>query len=164
MIRRFGLIIIVYLLFVSTIGCDAFIRKFTRKPKPGDIKKEELVLVPEEYKGPQMSKEELYRQYFLFWNSWQDELIVSLSQDANHKKQVDCIEEAIKNLSLLMGLLNDNKQKNLDIYIKRSSGLKEKIARDFYGNEINANRQDAERIKRGILKDFSYQNIKSDLR
>ena len=78
-----------YLLLATLIGCEAFVRKFTRKSK--NPVEEVMVLAPEEYKGPQQTKEELYRQYFLFWKSWQDELIESLLQNKSNKKKVNYI-------------------------------------------------------------------------
>lgn len=151
-----------YSLLSTLIGCEAFVRKFTRKPKK-ELPKEEMVLVPEEYKGPQMSKEDLYRQYFLFWKSWQDELITSLSPGANQKKQIDCVEEAIKNLINLKVLLNENTQRELDVYISQLNDLEGLISKDTYGANIINHRQNAERIKRNILRDFSYKKIKKDL-
>lgn len=161
--KKFLLIITVYSLLVTMIGCEAFVRKFTRKPKKENLPREEMVLTPEEYKGPQMTKEELYRQYFLFWKSWQDELINSLSYEANHKKQIACAVEAIKNLMNLRGLLNDQRQKQLDIYIGQLNDLKWLIAKDSYGNNIASNRQKAERIRKNILQKFSYNKIKDYL-
>lgn len=150
-------------LILNLIGCDAFVRKFTRKKKKENLPQEEMVLVPEEYKSPQMSKEELYRQYFLFWKSWQDELSESLLQRKSQKKQIDCAEEAIKNLVSLRGLLNEEKQKKLDVYIVRLKGLKDEISKDLYSNNAASSYQSAERIKRNILKDFSYNKIKDFL-
>jgi hypothetical protein len=164
--KRYTLYAIRYTLILfligNLIGCDAFVRKFTRKHKR-EARKEEMVLAPEEYKPPQLTKEEVYRHYFLFWKSWHDELINSLAVGANHKKQIDCAEEALKNLDLLRVTLQEKKQKRLDIYINQLKGLKESIAQDLYGNNISANRLTAERIKRGILRDFSYDKIKNYL-
>ena len=148
---------------VNLIGCDAFVRKFTRKPKTENLPQEEMVLAPEEYKGPQMSKEELYRQYFLFWRSWQDEVISSLLEKASHKRQVNCAEEAIKNLNSLRELLNEDKQKKLDIYLTQLEELKDLITKDLYGNNSSSYAQKAELIKRNILRDFSYNKIKDFL-
>jgi len=157
------LLTIYCLLLTTLLGCEAFVRKFTRKPKKENLPQEEMVLQPEEYRAPEMSKEELYRQYFLFWKSWHDELIESLSRDANHKKQIDCADEAIKNLEHLRTLLNEDKQKKLDIYLIQLNDLKGLIIKDLYGNSIASNRQSAERIKRNILKEFSYNKIKDYL-
>ncbi len=162
-IRNTIILVFSLYLLLTFLGCEAFVRKFTRKPKNENLPKEEMVLAPEEYKGPGMAKEELYHQYFLFWKSWQDELINSLSEGANHKKQVDCTQEAIKNLINLKGLLNEERQKKLEIYISQLNDLKERIAKDLYGNNIAANRQSAEQIKRNILRDFVYKKISKDI-
>lgn len=160
---RIILLVTSYLLSVTLIGCDAFVRKFTRKPKKEALAPEEMVLVPEEYKGPQMTKEELYRQYFLYWKSWQDELITSLLEKRSQKKQIDCAKEAIKNLVNLKAFLNEEKQKGLDVYIKRLEDLRDLISQDLYGNNSVMHLQQAERIRRNILKDFSYRKISKDM-
>jgi hypothetical protein len=164
-ILHFGLpfYILIFAFCILSSGCDAFVRKFTRKPKKEAFLAEEMVLVPEEYKGPQMTKEELYRQYFLFWKSWQDELIASLSEKRSQKKQIDCAEEAIKNLVNLKTLLNEEKQKELDIYIKRLKDLRDLISQDLYGSNIVTHLQKAEWIKRDILRNFSYHKVKDIL-
>jgi len=144
-------------------GCDAFVRKFTRKSKKDKIAPEELVLVPEEYKGPQMTKEQLYRRYFLFWQSWQDELISSLSPGGNRKKQFSCSDEALKNMGQMRAMLDDNAKKKLDRYISQTEKLKKDISADIYARAIDINRQRAEGIKRNMLRDFSYDKIKNSL-
>lgn len=148
---------------IFTSGCDAFVRKFTRKPKKENQPKQELVLVPQEYKPPKMTKEEVYRQYFLYWKSWHDELINSLSGGSSHKKQIDCANEAINNLEALRVTLQEAKQKRLDAYINQLKGLKKEIVEDLYGNNISTNRSTAERIRRSILRDFSYNKISKDI-
>lgn len=151
------------LLLTTLLGCEAFVRKFTRKPKKVTLPQEEMVLEPEEYKGSGMPKEELYRQYLLYWKSWHDELINSLSSGGSNKKQISCVSEAIKNLEQLRLLLNETKQEGLDIYLNQLKDLKESIVQDVYGNNVNKNRLSAEQIKRNILRDFSYHKIKDCL-
>jgi hypothetical protein len=146
-------------------GCEVFARKFTRKPKPQEQKPEELVLVPQEYKTGQLSKEDLYRQYFLFWRTWQDELIDSLSgSNTNRKKLLDCIREATENLMSMKDLLNPEKQKILDNYIKEINYLREAIYKDLYNNFLASSLTKAQRIKRNIHRDFSFSKIKDDLK
>ncbi len=111
-----------------------------------------------------MTKEEVYRQYFLYWKSWHEELINSLSGGgSSNKKQIDCANEALKNLEALRSTLQEAKQKKLDIYISQLKDLKKEIEEDLYGNSISENRLVAERIKRSILRDFSYNKIKDYL-
>jgi len=160
--RKFFLLVTSYLLLVTLIGCEAFVKKFTRKPK--EEKKEEMVLVPEDYKD-NMTPEERYRQYFLFWKSWQDELITSLLEDRSPKKKLDCIEQAIKNLDELRKLLKDEKkQKLLDKYILQSERLKDMISDDIYGKNNNQNRARAESIKISVARCFTYSEVKASVR
>ena len=155
-----GLLGLCFLL--NTLGCEAVARKFTRKKKGEDTSTQEMVLAPEEYKSD-LTAEQQYRQYLLYWKSWQDELIGSLSTGANHKKQIDCANEAIKNLLNLRVFLKEDTQKKLDGYIAQLENLKEAITNDVYGNSISGNRSTAEQIKRSILKLFSYGKIKHSL-
>jgi hypothetical protein len=151
-------------LALSQIGCDAFVRKFTRKPKKDQMQAEELVLEPQEYKGPQMGKEEVYRQYFLFWKSWQDELILAFYDNRSNKKQIDCCREAAKNLYNLRGLLDDGRQKLVDGYIAQLNALKDSAQRDTSGMNNSRHMHLAERIKRNIIKDLAYPKVKNNIR
>ncbi|MFH0738882.1 MAG: hypothetical protein V2A59_03375 [Candidatus Omnitrophota bacterium] len=150
-------------LLVNLFGCEAFVRKFTRKPNKEDLTREEMVLTPQEYQKPNLSKEEEYRQYLLYWKSWQDELIDSLAASTNHKKQLGCANEALSNLAQLRQLLNEETQKKLDFYINQLKELQAKIVKDIYGREISRHHYSAERIKMNILRLFSYPKIKDSL-
>ncbi len=161
--KKFVVFIFSCILLVNLAGCESFARKFTRKSKKTE-QAVEMVLVPEEYKGPNMTKEELYRQYFLFWKSWQDELINALTQSASLKKKVDCGQEALKNLVNMQGLLIAPAQKNLDVYVARSRDLISDMQSDIYGANNNRNIQSAERIKSDIQRGFIYPKVKNYLR
>jgi len=161
-VNLFNLFISLWIM-ASLVGCDAFVRKFTRKPKKENLPREELVLQPEEYKGPQMSHEQLYRQYYLFWQSWHAEFIEALNSGVNHKKQISCAEEALKNLVQMRAMLDSLKQKQLDLYIEQLSGLKSAVESDSYGNELSSNRTKAERLRMRILKDFVYNKVKGSV-
>jgi len=149
-------------LVLTLLGCEAFVRKFTRKSKK-EKAPEEMVLSPEEWKGPKMTKEEMYRQYYTFWKSWQDELINALSQGMSLKKRDDCAGQVVKNLLGMRAMLNETKQKQLDVYLKQVNSLTSAIKSDIYGASNNSNRQTAERVRRNILQSFSYGDIKNDL-
>ena len=158
-----GPVLILLLIFlINLIGCEAFVRKFTRKSKK-DKAPEEMVLAPEEWTGPKMSKEEIYRRYYNFWQSWQEELVNVLTQKASLKKRVDCAQQSIKNLSGMRSMLSLTKQKQLDVYLNLMNNLLASIQADTYGTANNSNRQKAERVKRNIMQYFSYPDIKGDL-
>lgn len=149
-------------LLTTALGCEAFVRKFTRKSKK-DKAPEEMVLSPEEWKGPQMTKEERYRQYLLFWQSWHDELSGAVAQNTSQKRKNYCIQQAIKNLVGMRALLNESKQKQLDVYLRQMLDLESAIKSDIYGASSSASLQAAHRLKMNILKYFSYNDIKNDL-
>ncbi|MFH0763007.1 MAG: hypothetical protein V1925_03875 [Candidatus Omnitrophota bacterium] len=152
---------IIILCIIFLFGCDAFVRKFTRPPKKKSVAQQDLVLVPEEYKD--MDKEEVYRRYYVFWESWMDELINALELYTNHKKQLDCIERASKNLVYLKTLLNEDAQKRLDVYIERTMELQARIKGDPYGDFKRDNRTEAERLQLELSRDFSYGAVKNSI-
>lgn len=148
---------------LSLFGCDAFVRKFTRKKKKEQLPQEQIVIEPQEYRDT-ATPEEKYRQYFLYWKAWQDELIEALTHGKNFKKQVDCAKEASKSILQARGLLNAGKQKELDIWINKLADLKSAIEADPYCNDIAVNRLKAEHIKKMILREFSFSSIKDALK
>ena len=161
-LQKILLVLVFCFLLLDLVGCEAFTRKFTRKSKKPD-RAIDMVLTPEEYKGPNMTKEEIYRQYFLFWKSWQDELINALTQGASLKKKIDCAQEALKNLVNMQGLLVTPAQKNLDRDIAKSRDLISNMQADIYGSNNNHNVQTAEYLKSHIQRNFIYPKVKNYL-
>ncbi len=162
-IRKAICILLSGFLLLSLAGCEAFTRKFTRKSKKTD-QAVQMVLVPEEYKGLNMTKEELYRQYFLYWKAWQDELINALTQKASLKKKIDCAQEALKNLVNMKTQLVPEAQKNFDPSIARLNDLLASMKSDVYGTNDLANLRAAEQIKMNIQRDFIYPKIRNYLK
>lgn len=157
--KLFFTVVICFLVF-NLIGCEAFVRKFTRK-KNREVQ-EEMVLAPEPYKNT-ASKEEQYRQSLIFWKAEHEELISALLENKPAKKRINSAQEAIKHLENMKVLLNDAKQKQLGGYIIRMNDLLENIRGDSYGANNNLYRLKAENIRRDILRDFSYDKIKNSL-
>jgi chemotaxis protein histidine kinase CheA len=163
-VKKSVIIAIICVVLPIMTGCEALVRKFTRKPKKDQLPKEELVLMPQEYVPPKLSKEELYQQYFLFWKSWQDELVNALIENnTNQKKQISCAQEALKNLTQMTALLSAAQQKKIAVYVSQLDELATSIQNDIYGNRMVSHRQAAERLLRDILKDFSFEKIKGSL-
>jgi hypothetical protein len=150
-------------LLVNLIGCESFARKFTRKSKKSG-QPIEMVLVPQEYTGPQMSKEELYRQYYLYWQSWHDELINAFTYKASIKKQVDCANEAMKQLTNMGSLLNEDKQRKIGMYVDKLKDLSHAAEQDIYNTDTARSARNAERLKNNIMRDFTYPKIKNYMR
>lgn len=159
----FCVLFFVFCVLFSMAGCESLTRKFTRKSKKKD-QSVQMVLVPEEYKGPDMTKEELYRQYFIYWKAWQDELINAFNQKASLKKKADCAEEALRNLVNMKMQMVPLAQKNFDSAIARLDGLLSSVRSDIYGSNDAANCRSAEQIKTNIERNFAYPKIRNYLK
>jgi hypothetical protein len=162
-IKRILSVLLFCFLLLDLLGCEAFTRKFTRKSKKSGVAVE-MVLTPEEYKGPNMTKEEIYRQYYLYWGSWQEELINALTQKSSLKKKVDCTQEALKNLVNMKMMLVADAQKNFDLEITKLNDLLINIKSDLYGANDSQNLQVAQRIKSSVHKSFIYPKIRNYLK
>jgi hypothetical protein len=141
-------------------GCDAFVRKFTRKPK-GEPQRVEQVIEPQEYVPP--AAREQYRDFLLYWQSEQDELINALVTKSSQKKQLSCAQGALKNLNNLRPLLTAAKQKKLDFFIADLEALKSAIEKDPYSNNAANNARSAEHIRRLLPKEFSFSKVSADI-
>ncbi|MDD5561176.1 MAG: hypothetical protein PHT50_03475 [Candidatus Omnitrophica bacterium] len=162
-LKKIVLLLLFCVLLLDMAGCESFTRKFTRKSKKND-QAVEMVLAPEEYKGPNMTKEELYRQYFLFWKSWQGELKNAFTQKLSLKKKEDCAQEALKNLVNMKNMLVPEMQKSIDVYINKTIDLLDSIRNDVYGINDSRNLNIAEGIESDIHKGFVYPRIKNYLK
>ena len=162
-IKKVSAVLFSGFLILNLVGCEAFTRKFTRKSKKPDAAIE-MVLVPEEYKGPQMPKEDIYRQYYTYWSAWQDELINALTQNASLKKKVDCAEQALKNLVNMKMMLVEDAHKLFNPAITGLNGLLADIKSDVYGAHDNWNRRQAEKMKSNIHKTLIYPKIRNYLK
>ncbi|MCU0651232.1 MAG: hypothetical protein MUC52_03255 [Candidatus Omnitrophica bacterium] len=146
---------------VSLCGCEAFARKFTRKPKKKEQPVQNMVLSPEAYDRSGVSKSDAYRQYYTYWSSWHDELIDSLSDfSPSMRRQLDCVKEAVNNLAEMKNLLPEDKKSLVDQYLRDMAQLKADISQDLYSNNSDSNLVRAERIKRDIMRSLQYNNVK----
>lgn len=162
-VKRILTVLLFAFLLVDLLGCEAFTRKFTRKSKKSDAPIE-MVLVPQEYTGPNLTKEQLYRQHYLYWGSWNDELINALTLKSSLKKKVDCAQEALKNLVNMKMMLVPDAQKNFDVEIAKFNALLADIKSDIYGTNDSWNLRLAQRLKASVHKGFVYAKIRNYLK
>jgi len=152
-----------WLLVTLLTGCEAFVRKFTRKPKKPEIV-EEPILVPEEYPEPNYSTHEIYKDSYLFFRNWVDELINYLEPSENRKKQLDCIKEIKENLSKMHSVLKEPKQRELAIYIKDFEDIENKIKGYLTPDRFYSLKNQCMNLKTKISKNFSYSKVKEFIR
>lgn len=151
-------------LLSTLIGCAAFVRKFTRKPR-GEPKKEEPVIQPEVYPDAAADKDELYKDYSVFWEGWVDELMEFLDEKANFKKQRECAYEALDNLMKMRELLNEEKAKSLEPLMNEFTAVKTIIfAGRLSSSDYNYLKNKVERIRSRVHRHFAHSKIRKDLK
>jgi len=158
--KKIFLTLFLFFFIFSLTGCEAFTRKFKRKPKKEALQQEEMVLEPVEYPVSQIDKEELYRRYFLYLRSWNDELIESFNGAVNRKKQAECIIQLIRNLNEIKQLLKDEKQDLAEIFINKFRDLQDSLDKDLFNFDTARLKLQVERLKKNIDSELSLSKIK----
>lgn len=144
-------------------GCQSLQKKFIRKPKD-EPKAEEPLLMPQAYNIAD-NKETLYKNYFVYWRSFQDELIAALEANLSAKKQASCADFAVTNLEKLREFLNEEKQAVLDPYLAELKSLRGKIKEsDLAGAKLGIVKHKLSVNRRNIIHNFMYSKVKDDLK
>lgn len=155
-------IFICLILVISLTGCESLVKKFTRKPK-GPPKKEEPVIVPQAY--VLMPTEQAYRQYFLFWKSWQDETISALTDSGNQKKRAASMSRVLEHLENMKNYLNAQTQEKLDKHIQILQNINDQISSGNLNPIIISRfKTKLEKEKLLIEREFNYSKIKDKLK
>lgn len=152
----------IFCLLFTSLGCEAFRKKFVRKPK----KEKEVKIVVETYEyESQYSPQTSYKKYFSFWRGWQDELINSLDiQHVNRKKLTVASEKIVANLDQMHQLLLPEKQKELEGYIAEQKEIAMQLQQPSLSRtQILEIKSSLERNKKQIQKEFNYKKIQQYL-
>ena len=152
-------IILIILLALNFSGCETMRKKFTRKKKA-------VVKAPRIYQVKKYEKKpspELYSKHYVYWASWQSELIKVLGQ--NHKKDLQCIEQIISNLNDMANILIPEKGALLKTHIDKLDKVRDMIAKEDLGvgNKHYA-LMTLEREERYIKREFSLTKMKDYLK
>lgn len=166
--RRYGFLLIFILIFSCIwflTGCESLQRKFTRKRKTQETQ-EEMIIVPRDYSAHPFPNDVLYKQYFIYWKSWNQELVSSLNDYATYKKILDCVEQAIINLKKMSSYLKDEKAKELEVYIKKTEDLKNEVqeTKAMLPYHYNSLRYKADRILSSVNRQFDLTKMKGFLK
>jgi hypothetical protein len=156
-----GILICVFLL----TGCESLRKKFTRKRKNVETE-EPMVIAPRDYSAHPFPSDVLYKQYFVYWKSWNQELVVSLNDLASYKKIVDCVEQSLVNLKKMQSYLNEAKAVEIEVYIKKTEDLKATIERvkNLPPVRMTSLRYDADRILSSVNRLFDLKKMRDHLK
>jgi len=150
----------------SASGCESFNRKFVRKNAeptgPPQIFHVEPFVPP--------PNADVYKHAFLFWETWEEQLIIALSpggypKAVNYMKIRECLENAVSNLNDMKQCLNDKKAQELDVYLKQLQKFSSSVDADYISdNVLSRMKDDIETNKRNIDIRFSFKAIKNDIK
>jgi len=148
--------VLICVLFVSFTGCAGLQRKFTRKKK----KEERITPVITTYDyAKDLRVDELYKKRFLYWKSWQGELIERM--DGAYKKRRECYEHLVMNLMEMKKYLSRTKAEELELFIEEIKSIDPDIKKKRLSrSERHRMTHMLERTKRRIDKKFSYSKVK----
>ena len=158
--KAFLLLTTYFLLLTTLFGCEAFRKKFVRKPKEKEVK-----IVVETYEYEAEPVEETYKRFFLFWRAAHEEMINSLStQDGNRKKLVFTAEKIIENLQQMRQLLMPQMQARLDTFISEQKDIARQLNRfKLQHAQLIRIKSMLEKQRRQIQKEFNYKHIQEYL-
>ncbi len=155
-VLRYAIIVI---LCISIAGCAGMQRKFARKKK--EEARTPAVVTTYDYPIEQRV-DELYKKRFLFWKSWQGELIDRMED--GYKKRTECYDELMQNLQEMQKYLNDEKYKELGNFITEIKSIDTDVKKmDLTNSERYKIAQLLEKTRRLIDKRFSYTHVKNQL-
>jgi len=148
-------IVLVVLLAFEVTGCGPLKKKFTRKKK-------EAAPPPVYFELEKYSKEPnavLYRRHYIYWKTWQEELINKIAQ--GYKKDMRCSLEIISNLRDMKRLLVEEKADELQAYIEQMQEIKETLDERYITIAIKKRaKHKLERMYRAIKREFSFKSVK----
>jgi len=144
---------------VSSTGCAALQKKFARKKKKE--KRIAPIITTYDY-SKELRVDELYKKHFLFWQSWQTELIDRM--DATRKKRITCYDYTVSSLMEMRKYLVGPKAGELEGFINEVKSIesdvkKKRLSKSGQYRVIRL----LERTKRQIDRKFSYSNVKGSL-
>jgi len=160
MIRRYLKYAVILILCISLSGCAGLQRKFTRKKKK-EVDKPAPVITTYDY-AKNLRVDELYKKHFLYWKTWQGELIDRM--DASYKKRIECYEGILENLSDMKKYLASTKADELSPSIEKIKSIDKGIRKKrLTRSEKNKMRSLLEKTKLRIDKGFAYSKVKDHL-
>ncbi len=151
-------------LSAGLIGCEAFQRKFTRKPKHPRAAPTPVIRF-EDYTRS-MTPLDRYRKHFLMFDYWNNELIASLQdRSLSPKRFKRASKESLVELETLQGLLNEELADRLAPLIKKRATLDRRLRRGTLRMvHAAALSRDVEGQTRQIRRTFYWRDVEDFLK
>ncbi len=157
---------ILFCCFSLLTGCETLRKKFTRKRKPVQ-NSEDVVIVPRDYDEHPFPSDVLYKQYFAYWKSWNQELIDSLNaQEESFKRLMSSSQQSIVNLKKMSSYLVDEKAVGLNAHVEKLEKIQAEIERahNLPSDRLRVFRYKVSRIHSCVSRDYDYTKMKTFLK
>ena len=156
---------LVLMFVLQASGCETLRKKFTRKRKPQSTQ-ETMIVSPRDYGAHPFPNSVMYKQYFAYWKSWNQELVTALNDKASDKKVLDCVNQSIINIQKMMTYLKYDQAAALSVYVKQTQALQQRIQSKpgLPTEEARRFRYTAERILSCVNREFDPTKMKAYLK
>jgi len=165
--KRILAVMLLTIFALTASGCnyEVFNRKFVRKKKkpagpPSIYHIEPFVKAP---------NAETYSNSFLFWKTWEEELLNALTPSGfprlvNKARVEECLDNSVLSLDRMKSCLNEAKAQELAGYIqqlRKYSGISD--GQDLTDMVLTRMRQDIESHKRNVQIRFCFSAVRQDI-
>jgi len=154
--RKLLSIILALLVILDFTGCHALRKKFVRKRRKD--KPPPLYLELKDY--PQAPTKDMYDQYCLYVRGWLDELMHTIEEKSNAKRQKKSIDEAVMNFEQIMYFYNEEGKKAAEPLHSKLLSLREEVHAPYFALSASSSSviRRISRLKRDFEKNFSYED------
>ena len=161
LLSRFLSLVACCLLLISSSGCGILKRKFVRPPREKPTPRVQVHYEEKDY--PRPSNRVQYEEAFSQWRLWHSESVASFDL-LNRKRTHNSLKEALTQLAVMKGLLQEKKAQELSRHIERLQAVEKGMEREA----VNPSRIDTFRVVieqeiRQIAAGFSVDRVETFL-
>ncbi len=158
------LVLAVCCLLVVGTGCEAMQKKFVRKRKTPLARPAPIVTFQDYTRS--MTPLDRHRKHYVMFDYWNAELLGALEdRDFSVKRLRKCSSEALQELRILQGNLQDDLAAEVDPLIHERARLDQQIQqRLLMPSDLGTLRQRLEVQTRQIHRELSWRNVEDRLR
>ncbi|MDO8579944.1 MAG: hypothetical protein Q7S13_00520 [Candidatus Omnitrophota bacterium] len=125
-LKKFTLVVCLFIFVVSSAGCQTMRKKFIRKKKKEKEQAQDFipVLEPIDYAAKVYTPQEKYRHHYMLWKVWNDEILNTIAEvggsrlgRGSDKKQKYLLGQLIKELQEMAQWVDASKQQELQAVV-----------------------------------------------
>ena len=149
----------------SLSGCEPLRKKFIRKKKKEKEETAETIpiLEPVDYPEKIHTVDDLYLDHYSLWQTWQKELLISLEESRNSKRQLNNIDQAMLQLGEMQKLLLPESQEPLKNIIEKLRAVREELSTPVPLHNTVEMKLELHSLEREIRENFKPRQVQAHL-